>query len=785
MKKIFCILAVATCLPIFLSAQRPKSLGSDSIDVTHYQINLSITDFTSKIISGNTSIKAIAKVNGLKHIPLDLLKLTVDSVKLENTITTDYTYNDTLLKITSASSYNLGDTIKIIIYYHGIPQTDASAFGGFYFSGDYAYNLGVAFDANPHNYGRVWFPCIDDFVDKAFYQFNITTENSKMAVCNGHLTGQTDNTNGTKTWHWTLGQIMPTYLASVAVAPYVRVADTVAALLGNIPIAIYVKQADSTKAVNSFVNLKTIIQGYESHFGPYRWDRVGYVAVPFTGGAMEHATSIAYPAVCVNGNTTYDFLYAHELSHHWFGDLVTCSSAGDMWINEGWAVFAEFIFKEIISGESAATVYMKGKLFSVLKSAHIDDGGFYAVCGVPHQITYGTTVYDKGGLVVNTLRHYMGDSLFFATVRQYTDFFKFQNISCEGLRDYFSMTSGINLTDFFDNWVFEPGFPHYDVDSMKVSGNSPVFNVDVYMRQKYYGRTQLFNSNRIELEFLNNNFSSTRRTVQFDGQTAVCHVTLPFYPSLVFVDPDQKTADAVTSDRRVYKTTAAVALAQEYATITPVDVADSMLLHVEHHWVAPDAVKNNSSIYRLSPNRYWRISGIIPANNSFKARFDFNRTNSTSSGYIDTHFLPSATSVDSLILVFRENPSADWRIIPFVRTGNTLSGKLEVSHALPGEYALAIGEPNQSGINDQSLTLHYLQVFPNPSAGTFEISNESENGKWIRVSDVTGKVIDLFPLNYKETKIWQPRHSQSAVYIIELLDEKKNTLATQRIVKQQ
>lgn len=784
MKKAFGFIVATMFFSLFISAQGTKSLGSDSIDITHYQVTLTVTDFTSKIIGGHTSLKALPKVNGLRVIPLDLLKLTIDSVKLGNTLTTAYTYNDTLLKITSATAFNTGDTIRLTVYYHGVPQLDPSGFGGFYFSGDYAYNLGVAFDANPHNYGRVWFPCTDDFQDKAFYRFSITTENTKMAVCNGQLISQVDNGNGTKTWNWSLGQPIPTYLASVAIAPYIRVADTVAAINGDLPIALYVKQADSLKAVNSFINLKTIFLGFESHFGPYCWDRVGYVAVPFSGGAMEHATTIAYPVFCVNGNTSYESLYAHELSHHWFGNLVTCSDAGDMWINEGWAVFSEFVYKEVISGDDAATTYVKSKLFSVLKSAHIDDGGFYAVCGVPHQITYGTTVYDKGGLVVNTLRHYMGDSLFFASVRQYTSHFKYQNISCEGLRDYFSATSGMNLNSFFDNWVFAPGFPHYDVDSFKVSGTAPIFNIDVYMRQKYYGRSQYFNDNRVELQFMNNSYASARKTVEFDGQTAVCHLTLPFYPTLVLVDPDQKTADAVTSELRTFKSTAAVSLAQEYTTVTPTAIADSILLHVEHHWVAPDPVKSNPAIFRLSPNRYWRITGLVPAGNLFKVKFDYNRVNSASSGYIDTQFLPTAASVDSLILVFRENPSLDWRIIPFVRTGNTLSGKLEVPNALLGEYALAIGEPGQSGINDHSLTLRLLQVYPNPSSGAFEICNESENGKWIRVSDANGKAIDFFPVAYKETKTWQPHHSRSAVYIIELLDDKKHAISTQRVVKQ-
>ena len=764
-------------------AKAQKSLGSDSIDVTHYQININITDFTSKIISGNTSLKALPKTNSLQIIPLDLLEMTIDSIKLGNSITSSYTYNDTLIKISTGGIYNLGDTMRVTVYYHGVPQMDASTFGGFYFSGDYAYNLGVAFDADPHNYGRVWFPCVDDFVDKAFYSFNITTQATKMAVCNGEHIATIDNGNGTKTWSWFLSQPMSTYLASVAVAPYTKVSDTVNASLGALPIAIYAKPADSLKAVNSFANLKQILLGYEDRFGPYRWDRVGYVAVPFNYGAMEHATNIAYPVVCITGTNAYDFLYAHELSHHWFGDLVTCSKAEDMWINEGWAVFSEFIYKEIISGDLAARNYMKEKLFSVLKTAHIEDNGFFALCGVPHDITYGKTVYDKGGLVVHTLRHYMGDSLFFSTVKKYTEAYKFSDIDCAGLRDFFSAQSGMNLNNFFDNWVFEPGFPHYDYDSVKVSGTEPNISVNIYMKQKYYGRNSLFNGNKVEIEFLKSDFSSERRVVSFDGSNAMVSVNLNFVPVQLFVDPDQQVADAVTSDKSFYKSTAIKALTEEYCTITPTAIADSMLLLVEHHWVTPDPVKNNTSIYRLSPNRYWRISGVVPTGNVFKAKFDYNRINSASAGYLDVDFLPLNTSTDSLILVYRANPADDWRIIPFTKTGNSLSGKIETANAMIGEYALAIGEPGQSGIYQSFIGLKVLDVFPNPSKNSFSIINQSQVDGWARIVDINGRPLESFELKSGVQKIWNAEQVASGIYFMEFYSEQK-LISTQKLVLQ-
>ena len=151
-----------------------SNLRSDTVDILKYTINLDITSFVDSTISGNTLVKFTPKVNGVNKLNLDLLMLTIDSIKSSNTIL-NYLYNDTLIEVDLPATYNVGDTTAITVYYHGHPQGDASGWGGFYFSPTYAYNLGVGFAALPHNYGRVWFPCFDNFVERSKYEFNIWT----------------------------------------------------------------------------------------------------------------------------------------------------------------------------------------------------------------------------------------------------------------------------------------------------------------------------------------------------------------------------------------------------------------------------------------------------------------------------------------------------------------------------------------------------------------------------------------------------------------------------------
>ena len=218
---------------IYLS---PENLRSDTMDVLKYTINLDITDFVGQKIKGHTIVTFTPKINGQSILKLDLLKMTIDSVSLGTSLLT-YGYNDTLLKINLPTSYNISDTGQVVVYYRGTPQGDPAGWGGFSFNGNYAYNLGVGFGAKPHNYGRVWFPCFDNFVEKSQYEFYIVTDTSKTSFCNGQL--MSDVKVGSKrTRHWKLLKEIPSYLVSVAVADYTQVNWNIMGALGNIPVVL-------------------------------------------------------------------------------------------------------------------------------------------------------------------------------------------------------------------------------------------------------------------------------------------------------------------------------------------------------------------------------------------------------------------------------------------------------------------------------------------------------------------------------------------------------------------
>jgi aminopeptidase N len=141
--------------------------------------------------------------------------------------------------------------------------------------------------------------------------------------------------------------------------------------------------------------LPNAVLGFENYYGPYVWNRVGYCLVPFNSGAMEHATNIAYPQAATGIAYEVD-LMAHELSHHWWGDLMTCETQEDMWLNEGMANYSEKLFLEWTYGYGKYLAEVKSEHDDIVKYIHLREKGFRAISGIPHEYTYGDHVYKKG-----------------------------------------------------------------------------------------------------------------------------------------------------------------------------------------------------------------------------------------------------------------------------------------------------------------------------------------------------------------------------------------------------
>lgn len=772
----------ATTSSIYYS---PENLRSDTFDIIKYTINLDITDFANQKIKGNTIVRYAPKLNGQAKISLDLLKMTIDSITQNSTQLT-YTYNDTLLRVNLPITVNTTDTNNLIVYYHGAPQGDPAGWGGFSFSGNYAYNLGVGFGANPHNYGRVWFPCFDNFVEKSKYEFNITTILAKTSFCNGALISDITN-GGVHTRKWILDKEIPTYLASVAVADYTQVNWNIAAANGNLPVVLAARPTDTTAIKNGFVHLPNAVLGFENYYGPYVWNRVGYCLVPFNSGAMEHATNIAYPQAATS--ITYESqLMAHELSHHWWGDLMTCETQEDMWLNEGMASYSERLFLEWTYNYGKYIAEVKSIHDDIVKYIHLRENGFRAISGVPHQYTYGDHVYKKGSDVAHTLRSYMGDVAFFAGLKYVMQQKAYKNMNSLEFRDLLETSSGLNLHDFFDNWVMNAGWPHFSIDSITTTGSVAPYTSVVHVKQKLFGAPNLYSNVPLEVSFMNTAWNKEIKTITMSGASQSFTVQTNVLPVYAGMNVDSKISDAISSEYKTIKTNTNINYALGRALVMVSNKgADSSFVRVEHNIAAPDPIQNNVYNFRLNSQHYWKVDGILSNGFVAKLRFNFDGGKVKSgNSYLDTSLI--IVNSDSLILLYRKNAGHDWKEVSHYTkmTFGAKVGNFTVDTLKFGEYVFANGHSNiLTSVKNKQSQLVELNLYPNPSSTILNVAIVNYKltaNSSIDIYDMQGKVVKHLSTINPENTI-SIEDLAPGQYILNLVDKSKKVAAKTFVVE--
>lgn len=695
---------------------RVSSQTADSVDALNYRIYLDVNHKMAQNLTGYTDID-LRLLRSIPSFTLDLKSATVDSVFVNNVRGT-VNYDNRYLTIPVPNGSGAGDTLHVRVYYHSTGYVENYGMGGFHFSGNIIYNLGAVFEESPHTFGRAWYPCRDVFADKATYQYAITVSKEWEAVCSGMLDSvSTFAADSSRTFHYSVSHPISTYLSSVTIGQFRVLNKSLQGVYNTYPLSVRYLSGDSNNIANTFAILDSVFPYYEKLFGPYHWGRVGYVGTP--RGSMEHVANISLIGQCINDRSTLcQMVVCHELSHAWFGNLVTCETQADMWFNEGGATFCEEVAMEAAFGKEAATEYYQDNLENVIRTMHHTDSTYHAVANIPDPLTYSGTVYNKGATVWHSLRGYLGDSVFYASMQRLFASNAFGNMTSAQVRDSLSLYSGTDLNKFFDFHVFAPGFTHFSIDSMRVSGNSTT----VFMRQRLVGTRQFANGNKVPVTFFSETWDSVTKIMAFDGQFAQQNFTLPFEAKFAIVDFYNTLSDAITTGSTVIKSVGQRPFGSAYFVEQNMTVRDSNFLHVSHNWVAPDAMKNPDTAIKRMANRYWTVSGDI--RNRLIGKFFFSRHTTATANYafLDENFLEETASVDSLMMLYRENPSDDWHYLPTTFEGSRTQGYLIVYPLKTGEYTLAIADTAniRVGLPDEIIG-GFVMMYPNPAANTLKI----------------------------------------------------------------
>lgn len=754
---------------------------SDTLDILNYDIELAIIDFVGERIDANCKVTFTAKVDGIDQITLDLLQLNISAIVDDNNMPMSYDYDNRFLTI-SFSEINIGDTISTTIFYDGTPQVDPTGFGGLDFRDGYAYNLGIGLGSNPYNFGRSWFPCFDNFVERSTFDIDLISADGRKGYAIGKFLGQTTISGDTIRRAYRMSKPIATYQAGVAVSRYAEVNDIHDGLERDLPTLIVANPADTSQSKTAFTDLGTAIDVFEYWYGACIWDQVGFVMT--TVGAMEHPTLVAYPDSRGVGPNDFDQnrLMAHELCHFWWGDQVNMNSPADMWFKEGNAEYGAHLFTEGLQGHEAFIKQVKDNHYLVLSDAGFDDDGFWPLSGIPFEHTYGTHTYNKGASMIHNMRAYMGDSLFRIGQQAMLDRYTFQAVDAAQYRDQLAAATGLDMNPYFDNWIFNPGWAGYEMDSMDIVSQGNEFVVTSYIQQKLRKVNRFHNDTPLEITFYDENRNSMTRQVMVGGEFPTPEVTLPFEPVFAVINQANRLNLAQFNDQATVTETGRANIIHVDFPITVSEISDTALINVEHYWLAPDPLADPSQ-GKISVNHFWRYNGIFPEN--FNATVRMFLENNTRSGLNSD--IPNPRS-DSLMLVYREDASREWTEFPFYRISaqSNTRALFRIDSLLPGDYAYALADL-ELYTDVPEINIEQYKVFPNPANDHVNISGtiEASTQVVIRLFDIEGKQIfrqrDLLNAGEFQRLIDLPELA-TGNYILSLTDTKGRILSSNQII---
>ena len=427
-------------------------------DVKYYRLAIEINP-TINFIKGNvTAYFMPVSTAGLSQITFDCAAaLTVDSAKYHGTHVTFsiVTNEQRTFYLPNQIAENSLDSLTI--FYRGTPVS--TGFGSFYKGTHGSNNVPVIWTFSVPYGAKDWWICKNTLTDKAdSLDLFIKTPNQFLASGNGKLKSVLPDNDGiSHTFHWQHRYPITSYLVATAVTNYISYSDyLVGTNSDSLEILNFVYPESLAAAQQGTAALLPVLSFFEEKFGsyPFRSEKYGHAQFGW-GGGMEHQT-MSYV-------TNFDkSLLAHELSHQWFGDAVTCGSFRDVWLNEGFATYATALVDEKFNLPAFKT-WKSSTINAVVGQA---GGSVYCpdTSNFNRIFDYRLT-YQKGAMVLHMLRWVMGDSAFFKGIKAYvSDTSLLYNYSRTAqLQAHLEVASGSNLTSFFQKWFYSEGYPKYDL----------------------------------------------------------------------------------------------------------------------------------------------------------------------------------------------------------------------------------------------------------------------------------------------------------------------------------
>ena len=436
--------------------------GTNAYDVRYVHLDLEL-ERSSNAVAGTVSTTAMA-LQPLNQYIVELhSNLSISNVSI-NGQGVPYQRNGNVVTATLPNSVPQGQTFMASITYAGTPP-NGGFFNGLSNGSSPSWGNQVTWSLSQPYSARDWWPVKQSLTDKIdSCRIWISTSNQNKAGSNGLLESITPLSNNRHRYEWVHRHPIDYYLLSVSVSTYVEYAIT-AYPVNSPPVYILNYIYDNPGTLPNFQadidETVDMMEEFSELFGPYPFadEKYGHCMAPFSGG-MEHQT------MTTQGFFNRD-LTAHELGHQWFGDHVTCSYWREIWLNEGFASYSEYLFREQIQNGNALG-WMNATHTNVMSSP---DGSV----NVPDttdvsRMFSGRLTYDKGAAILHTMRSIINtDSLFFSGLRLYLQTYGGSTASVPQFKALMENHSGLNFSDFFQEWYYGEGFPTFSIEYLHLN----------------------------------------------------------------------------------------------------------------------------------------------------------------------------------------------------------------------------------------------------------------------------------------------------------------------------
>lgn len=446
-------------------------------DIVHTRLDVRF-DWNKKYLYGKEWLTMKPHFYPIDSVILDAKEMYINRVELVTAsmnIPLTYSYSDSMqLHIKLDKVYTSSESFTLYIDYTARPEERKNSGGSAAITSDKGLYFINPDNSDPDKPRQLWtqgetesnsgwFPTIDKPNMKTTLELSITADSSMKTLSNGLMISSRLNADGTRTDTWKLDKPFAPYLVMMAVGNFAVIKDK----WRNIDVNYYTDPQYASYAKRIFGNTPEMLSFYSKKFGyDYPWPKYSQVVVhDFVSGAMENVTAtVHYDGLHQTAremiDENHEDIIAHELSHHWFGDLVTCKSWGQIPLNESFATYSEVLWIQHKYGTYEADRHAEDDLEEYLSEAMVKQMPLIRYRYWDKEDMFDAHSYQKGGYVLRMLHHLVGDEAFTKSLSYYLKTNEYKTVEIDQLRIAFETVTGLDLKWFFDQWFLRPGHPY-------------------------------------------------------------------------------------------------------------------------------------------------------------------------------------------------------------------------------------------------------------------------------------------------------------------------------------